>query len=97
MNSSYFLPPGMILAKQRAGDLSGLCCAIPDRAMPRSAGRHSRLAPARRRPRYDRRDLTPALVSWMLASAYPEESLYDETNTERHIFRRVAVVSQRLH
>jgi len=41
----------MILSKPRAGDLSGLCCAILDYAMPRSAGCHSRLATARRPPR----------------------------------------------
>src|SRR5262245_66655953 len=33
----------------------------------------------------------------MLASAYREEILYDETSTERRIFRRAAVVGQRLH
>src|SRR5215510_6314278 len=32
----------------------------------------------------------------MLACAYPEEILYDETNAERRIFRRAAVVSKRL-
>src|SRR5262245_59608808 len=83
MNSSYLLPPSVILAKPGAGDLSGLCCAIPN---------HTSV----RRRRHDRRDLTPALVSWMLASAYPEDIFYDETNTERRIFRRAAVVSQRL-
>jgi hypothetical protein len=30
------------------------------------------------RPRRNRRDLTPALVSWMLADAYPEEILYGQ-------------------
>src|SRR5262245_52979089 len=62
--------------------------------LPNSRPRH-----AARRPRRgaNRRDLTPALVSWMLASAYLEEILYDETNTERHIFYRAALVGQRLH
>src|SRR5215813_948652 len=82
MNSSYLLPPSVILAEPGAGDLSGLCCAIHNHTSARR--------------RHDRRDLTPALVSWMLASAYPEETLYDETNTERRIFRRAAVVSKRL-
>src|SRR2546426_7094670 len=85
MNSSYLLPPSVILAGSRARDLSGLCCAILDHAMPGS------------RRGADRRDLTPALVSWMLAFAYPEEILYDETNNERHVFRRAALVGQRLH
>src|SRR5215468_4180105 len=82
MNSPYLLPPCVILAKPGARDLSGLCCAIPNHTSARR--------------RHDPCDLTPALVSWMLAYTYPEEIFYDETNTERHISRRAAVVSQRL-
>src|SRR5262245_29494858 len=83
MNPSYLLPPSVILARPGARDLSELCCAIPGHATHGS------------RRVTIRRDLTPALVSWMFACL--EEILYDETNTERHIFRRAAVVGQRLH
>src|SRR5262245_45957098 len=69
-------------------------------ALPRSIRimlRNSLPRHAGRRPRRNLRDLTPAFVSWLFASAILEENLFDETNNKAQIFYRPAFVFQRLH